>query len=445
MSADRAARGRPRLFLVAAGVLLTGAIAVVAVGRTYWWGQEQLDPPSIELADAIPPTVKAIREASAGVRRSPHTADAWGRLGVVLLAFDYHPEATVCFANAERLAPRDPRWPYLQVCWRGPNDPEAIPKLRRAVDLTPDPPEGVRLQLAQALWAQGRLEEAESHFRVVLAGDPANPRAHLGLGRLTFSRGHFSESLAFLRRAAVSPLTRKTACQLLAQVHQASGDAAAAAREVERAEQLPADVRFPLPYVAQEIERITDDKTALSRAEQLASRGRPEEALAILDRLAVKYPDWGPAWLHRGQLLLQTNRHAAAESALRNAARLVPRSPKPYFYLGAALAEQGRHREAVAAFDRATELQPTYAEAHYGLGRSLRASGDRAGAIQSLRAAVRYLPGYVQARLALGELLADDGRAAEALNELRCADRLRPKDPGVTKLIQQLEAKHSDD
>src|SRR5262249_53999283 len=148
----------------------------------------------------------------------------------------------------------------------------------------------VRLYLAEALLAQERLDEAEPHFRAALRHDSANPRTHLGLARLAFARGRLDESLASLPRAADSPFTQKAACQLLAQVHQAKGDAEAAAQDTQRLSQLPEDRSFPLPYFAREMAQLQE--TALSRAEQMVNQGRLAEALTILQRLASQYPDW---------------------------------------------------------------------------------------------------------------------------------------------------------
>jgi tetratricopeptide (TPR) repeat protein len=227
---------------------------------------------------------------------------------------------------------------------------------------------------------------------------------------------------------------------LLAQVHRASGDAAAAAQDLQRSDQVPEDSPFPSPYFAQEMARLLEDRNAFTHAEELAGQGRLPEAVTIVQQLLTRYPEWGLAWLHMGQLLIQAHNPTAGERALRKAATLIPDSPRVHFFLGVALTEQGRNQEAAASFRRATELLPGYAEAHFGLSRCLQAQGDRDGAVQSLRAAVRYLPSYVQARVTLGELLAQSGRPAEGLEQLRSAARLRPVDENINKLMQQLEA-----
>src|SRR5262245_13045868 len=232
------------------GILLAVAILGGVVGGYYWLRVEIPEPPTVELANLEPPAVTAIQQARAAVLQSPRSAAAWGRLGVVFAAFGFFSDARVCFACAERLDPRDFRWPYLQAQATKLNDPETIPKLQRAVDVAPNLPDSVRLDLAEALLAHGRLDEAEQHLRAVLRHDSANPRAHLVLARLAFARGRLDESLASLQHATDSPFTQKAACLLLAQVHQAAGDAAVAAQDTQRLSQLPEDRPFPLPCFA---------------------------------------------------------------------------------------------------------------------------------------------------------------------------------------------------
>lgn len=435
-SVGRAVWSQRRLALVS-GTLL--AILVAVIGGYYWSGEAIPEPPVVELTDLEPSAVAAIREARAAVLQSPRSPEAWGRLGVFFLTCSYLPEARACFACAERLDRRDLRWPYLQAQAYALNDPEAIPKLQRALDLDPQPRDKVRLQLAETLLAQGRLDEAEPQFRAALGQDPANPRTHLGLARLAFARGDLEASLASLPHAASSPETQKAACALLAQVHRAKGDATAAAQDAQRLSQLPDDSPVLSPYFARETGQLLENKLALSHAEQMVLQGRLGEAAAILRQQTAKYPEWGRAWLKLGQVLIWRKKYPDAKLALEKASRLVPDSAQPYCYLGTALVEQGKHQEAAAAFRQATELRPDCAEAHFGLSRSLQALGDRKGAEPALRAAIRYLPSYAQARAALGELLARSGRPAEGLEQLRSAARLRPDDEHIHKLIQQWE------
>jgi tetratricopeptide (TPR) repeat protein len=430
-----------RRLLIGSALLLVTGILTVAVSVVYRWQAPMPEPPQLDLSQADPPARMAIRSAQTAVARSPRSATAWGQLGVVFLAFECVAEASTCFACAERLDPQDPRWPYLQVPSRGLNDPDTIPRLQRAVALSANPPDDVRLHLAEALAAQGRRDEAEQQFQAVIRHDSSNARAHLGLARLAFSRQQWSETETALQQALASPFTRKAACLLLAQVHQVSGHQAAAERDAQQLAKLPEDKPYPSPYFAEEIKRLLEDKSAVHQAEELVNQGHRQEAIVILHQLATKYPDWGPVWLHLGELLVEAGRYPAAEPVLRHASELTADSAKPHFYLGVIMTEQGRHQAAAACFRRATELYPSYAEAYLGLSRCLQAQGDIVGATQALRTAIVYVPTYVDARVTLGELLARNGQPAEGLEQLQCAARLRPDDDRIQKLIRELQSR----
>src|SRR5213079_2958398 len=118
------------------------------------------------------------------------------RLGMVLRAHDFDAEANRCFEEAERLDPREPRWPYLRGQTLVLTDPEAgILCLRRAVQCCGDSPTAPRLRLAEALLEQGRLDEAQSHLEQAARRDP---RARLAWGRLALLREDWRGALAHL-------------------------------------------------------------------------------------------------------------------------------------------------------------------------------------------------------------------------------------------------------
>src|SRR5204862_4645185 len=171
--------------------VLVGVLAVAAPGLGWFaWGWATAPaPPAVSYADVDPAVAGAIEAARRQVWWTPHSAAAWGRLGMLLRAHGVRPEANRCFARAEQLAPDDPRWPYLQGYALRLDDPEAAARhLQRAVALCGTTPDGPALTLAEVSARQGRLDDAEAQFRRVLENNPDNARAHLGLGRLALER-----------------------------------------------------------------------------------------------------------------------------------------------------------------------------------------------------------------------------------------------------------------
>lgn len=427
-------RGR---WLVAALVLALAATGGVLAVR-HWNRTPSPVPPDVDLTEADPVVRSAVESARDAVRRDPRSAAAWGRLGMLLAAHSFYPKAAVCFAEAQRLDPRERRWPYYRGVTLAPGDPDAaLPPLRRAVELADAADAAPRLRLAELLLGQGRDEEAEELFRQVLAHDPDDARAHLGLGRLAAGRNDWPGSLEHLEIAAASRLTRKRARTLLAEVHRRRGEDAAAERERRLADALTADDEAP-DSLLEELGRLRVGRQAdLDRASRMLRQGRGGEAVALLGRLVGDCPESASAWLGLGRALVQQGRYAAAERALRRAADLDAGRVEIQFYLGVALFQQRRPADAAVFFRRATGLRPDYAVAWYNLGHCLKAQGDRAGALDAFRTAVRYQPQHAAAHANLGELLAEGGRRDLALRHLRQAVELDPTDTRAKELLEK--------
>jgi tetratricopeptide (TPR) repeat protein len=415
--------------------------STLGLGAYFWFRPSVPRPPALDLAGADPGVVEAIEAASKTVDESPRSATAWGRLGMVLLAHHLGDEACFCFAQAERLDPREPRWPYYQGIKLLMGDPDAaIPKLQQAVELCADRTTVPRLRLGELLLEQGRPEEAADQFRRVLALEPDNPRANLGLGRVTYARGIPRDSLAPLEKAAANRFTAKAAHTLLGAIHERRGDKTAVDQELRVVQNLPDDPVWPDPFM-EEVEQLQRGRQArFKRVDQLLAQGREREAIALLQEMVRDYPDSDRAWLWLGRALVQAEEFARAEQALRVALKRKPDLIEAHFYLGVVLFEQGNPHAAAGSFRKATELKPDHAVAHYNLGHCRLREGDREGALRSFRTAVECKPHYAEAHANAGELLLQDGRRTEALVHLRYAAQLNPADQKTRNLLQQVQS-----
>src|SRR5262249_34745900 len=144
----------PRRRFVCFAVLFGTAALVAGLAWFAWAWLAASGPPPVGLTGADPDVAAARAEARSALRQCPRSGAAWGRLGMVLRAHDFGPEANACFAEAERLDPRDPRWPYLQGLTLLLTDLDAgIAKVRRAVELCKPLNTTPQLRLAEALLA----------------------------------------------------------------------------------------------------------------------------------------------------------------------------------------------------------------------------------------------------------------------------------------------------
>src|SRR5689334_17620299 len=85
-------------------VLIVGGLLVVLARQRGWIGPPRPVLPSLKLEGVDPVLAAAIEEAEAGVRETPRSGAAWGRLGQVLFVHGMGGPAAECFARASELA-----------------------------------------------------------------------------------------------------------------------------------------------------------------------------------------------------------------------------------------------------------------------------------------------------------------------------------------------------
>ena len=244
------------------------------------------------------------------------------------------PEAIRCFAMAERFEPENARWPYFRgvALQLDGADAEAVSPLRRAALLCPRTPDAPLLRLAEALLKQNQLDEAERHFRELVAQNANSPRAHLGLARLALTRGDLEAARDSLRLCLKNSASRKAAHQLLAEVEQRQDDPEAARRALRQAASFPPNAPWPDPF-QDEIEELKVDRpTRIRHVQELSRRGKDEEADLLLNRLERDHPGTYP--LLEGRRRLEARDFKAAEQAFREAVRLAPDFAQAHFLAG---------------------------------------------------------------------------------------------------------------
>jgi tetratricopeptide (TPR) repeat protein len=184
---------------------------------------------------------------------------------------------------------------------------------------------------------------------------------------------------------------------------------------------------------------------ARQRGATLIDLGRPQEALAHLQRaLAAEPGDWAAhALVALAHLRLE--HHPEAEAAAQAAIRADPEQPWPQRLLAIALLRQERDAEGRAAALEACRLDPLDAQSHVVLAASLQATGDEAGAVRAATHAIELDPESAEARRELGVVLLEQGRNAEAIPALEAALALDPEHAGALNdlAVARLRARRS--
>ena len=193
--------------------------------------------------------------------------------------------------------------------------------------------------LAQALSAMGRSEEASSHYQAALRINPDSVEAHSGIGAVLGQAGRQEDAIAHYRHALrVSPADAIARANL--------GAALAEQGKVGEAE----------AHLRAALETAPDLPLALGNlGVALARQGRTSEALGLFARVVDLQPTDGAAHRH----------------------------------LASALALEGRTDDAIVQFETALRLDPADAPSRNGLGEALEAAGKLEAAALEYEKAVQ--------------------------------------------------------
>jgi tetratricopeptide (TPR) repeat protein/polyferredoxin len=240
---------------------------------------------------------------------------------------------------------------------KGADPALAQPYLRRIVDADPWDTDS-RLALAQLLAKSGRLEDAETETRAMLA---AVDRSAAG-------------------KAPDRPPELAGGYALLGAIH-AARDESEAAIEAYRTAAAEDPANVPV-------------RMALGGL--LAEGGRYSEAAATFREAATLRPDLAEASFNLAVALEKSGNETGAIEAYEEMLVLFPHDVETLLNLGFLVARRGDLAAAAEHFRRAVELQPELARAHFNLGVILNELGDRPRAAEHYRRAAELDPGYAE-------------------------------------------------
>lgn len=229
---------------------------------------------------------------------------------------------------------------------------------------------------AVAIHRDGRLSEAASAYRRILATTPDHGPSLFHLGMILYRRGDWEAAIDMYRHAIRSSPS-------LPGVHVMLGLA------LEERGRLPEAEHAYRERLAIEPGDI-DALNSLGLIQQ--TRGRLDESLATLRRITRWEPDTAAAWFNLGRVHKARGELAKAESAYRRALSLQPDDAEAWNNLGNVFTDQQRVAESIAAYERAIELQPDFAGAHHNLGNALHGAARVSEAIAAYRHALALAP-----------------------------------------------------
>jgi len=191
----------------------------------------------------------AARDLDDAIALAPDWAAAHYERGKLWLRRDDMTQASECFQRAADLLPSfAPAWANLGGTLGELDRPEeALAAFEKALSLDPDSPQALN-NVGVVRRELGRLAESEAAFRQVIALTPDMAFGHYNLGHTLFLQGRFQAALsAYAEGQARDPEKNPVQASRLALCRVATGDAAGALRELQRATtNLPREYRQQL-------------------------------------------------------------------------------------------------------------------------------------------------------------------------------------------------------
>ncbi len=305
----------------------------------------------------------------------------------------------------------------LTACDRGAEAQPYFADLARGQAVRTEALEGLA-----GLDADGRRwDEAVNRYTEMLSTGRNADRAFFGLAMVADRRGDGDRAMRLYGRVTTGP--RAVAAQLRAyRLGLDRGSAWAAGRQLDEFVAASAEHRVEL---------------TAGRAQVLAEVGRSAEALALLARAAVAYPDRVELRYARATILEQSGAVDAALGELRAVARERPLDPTAENALGFTLADHGRElAEAERLIRAALDERPDSAAIKDSLGWVLHRRGDNAAGAEWLKRAYAADPDPEIASH-VGEVEWSLGDRAGAEQTWRAALEKNPGDPHLLHAIER--------
>ena len=200
-----------------------------------------------------------------------------------------------------------------------------------------------------------------------------------------------------------------------------------------------------------------NSKSALGQLQaesrRVAKRLDRTAALALYGNALKTRPNDWRLLQRRGLLLSSAGRHDEGVGSLKRAVEQTPWSRILHYQLGAAQNKAGQFADAAVSLGQALAFQPDFPEAtgqlararagiQYRLGEKARAGGDAAGALGHFTKAAELDDTFAEAHFQIGACRVESGRIAEATASFERAVALKPNLPQarfnlVTGLLKQ--------
>ena len=377
-------------------------------------------------------------QAQANRANNADLGEAFGQLAMTYHAHQLGPSAQAAYRDAQLLAPRDPRWPYLlgQVYQDTAKTEQAIAAFEAVLALSPEHKPALHA-LGRAALQRGELDKAQAAFEKLLDAPDSRAAALAGLGMIAMARNDPRGAVARLEEALQLAPGAARLRQPLAMAWRAAGDAAKA-----QAALLGFSPDAPEPGVPDPLVRVLADKAATSRAllqrgQRYGQEGKFDLAAQAFKAAAQSQPNDAATLVNLGISLANLGQLEPAEQALRRSLAVDANNPVAQFSLAIVCDRQGRDADARALYTAIIGRDPRHHQARLYLADALLRSGDADTAVRIYSEALAQ-QATPRTRLSLAFAQIKAGHFGQAKAQLEQGLATDPRDIGMANALVRL-------
>jgi tetratricopeptide (TPR) repeat protein len=311
-------------------------------------------------------------------------------------------------------------------------------------------PQNDQRQVAFSLEQQGKVPEAEAAWHALSTAYPSNPEPYAHLGLLEARQEHYTEAIAFYRKAmALNPAMPRLRYNLglayfkdgeykdtILQLRPLLKTQPPSSDEAQQLTVLIGMSHFGLgeyaaaaPYLKKAADRDARNlPLLLTLAHSCLLSKQYQCVMDEFHRIIALNADSAEAHMLAGEALDEMKNTASATEEFRAAVQANPKQPTVHFGLGYMLWMQGQNQEATQEFQAELENTPDYVQAMLYMADSYIKMNRQDDARPLLEKVVMISPDNSMAHLDLGIVYTDAGQKEDALRELNKSIALKPDD-----------------
>ena len=416
---------------------------------------------------------QALQTARGRVATGKDNPEEVRKLARLYQANRLYPEVRACYRVIEATAGLTAQdHYYIADIAQNENDlAEAQRELRAVLQTEPDYVPA-RLTLAEALFKSGREDAAEKEYAAVLAIEANQPQASVGLARIELQRGSDEAAMARLEELMAAHPDATAGAALFARLLERRGETDRAVAMTQWSQQKPGPAAAD-PWKDALLGDCYDIQRLSIAFEEYFKAGRMDEALPLLDRLAVLDPTGPITKMFSGfshakalqhitavreyyealasggdpekicpylvQSLLALGKATEAAKIMADYCVKLPDSiPLAKTYADVAV-QLGDERLARQLLTKVLEKEPHLRAQNMGLAKILWTAGERDAAVNYLQRVATMYADDVPSRALLGEYFLGKGDPLSAIPSLEQASKYAaPKTPAQMRLTEML-------